>query len=627
MKLFETNWSEGRNANFVVIDREITHDNKSPIKLRTSQEAAYIQMADERFCLLNKPTGSGKSIDIQLHVLARLIRRPELKVLIVVPQLTISSSFDDHNEIEYPAIAPYDKGVYTWTPPENLCKLPNIDSSSKRIIEFLGEEPSNREGMEYSKILVTTHASLVKAFQRDKGAFKNVLLAVDEAHHIQFSDSDPDFESQNKMGEVVSALLDEESNEMFLATATFYRGDKLAIIPSSHIDKFSRFNLPYDDFFRDECRYIERFSYQFAHYNSNHQQALDDIFRDGVPNFIGYVPHVGSTASLGGKHKDVQAYYRAIAQCPDPKVVSHADGSVSVFRGSQEYRGVDLVDETDREQKKTRFINEAHQHEDGSKLDFIIALNMFKEGANWRWATDCVIIGYKSSLTDLMQSLGRLFRDAKGKSVLKAHQVIPLVFDVDSDKYWAAYNDYLKAILVTMLLEEVISPSLPRMKPKRGVKTGISTSMGILDYFDDENQYHSFRKILTDSVLLLTKKDLSSKEFDDKFIDLAIVALKNVGISQGKTNIAKMELKIWKSQTNRIRTMTSGMNVSDIDYDTISGMETIGWLYYIISNDFSVASFKELRDRMAVRDQLPLPIGNPELFKQWNFARNKKLVS
>jgi hypothetical protein len=251
---------------------------------------------------------------------------------------------------------------------------------------------------------------------------------------------------------------------------------------------------------------------------------------------------------------------------------------------------------------------------------------MFKEGANWRWATDCIIIGYKNSLTDLMQSVGRLFRDAKGKDNLRVHQVLPLVFDPSAEKYWNAYNDYLKAILVTMLLEEVISPSLPKMKKKRGANSGLSSSVGILDYFDDENQYHTFRKGLTDRVIILSKDEDNQKEFDKKFIELAISGLSSVGITKNKKKIAELELKIWKAQSSKIKKMTSGMNVSDIDYDTINGMETIGWLYYIVSNDFSVETFRELRERLAVRDQLPLPIGNPELFKQWHPTKNVEKV-
>ena len=67
---------------------------------------------------------------------------------------------------------------------------------------------------------------------------------------------------------------------------------------------------------------------------------------------------------------------------------------------------VNLVDETMRPQKIEAIIA-ANAAPDGSRVDVIIALGMFKEGANWRWADREVIIGSRSSLTEVVQMVGQ----------------------------------------------------------------------------------------------------------------------------------------------------------------------------------------------------------------------------
>ena len=54
--------------------------------------------------------------------------------------------------------------------------------------------------------------------------------------------------------------------------------------------------------------------------------------------------------------------------------------------------------------------------ESADDIDIIIALGMAKEGFDWPWCEHVLTIGYRSSMTEIVQIIGRATRDCKGKS-------------------------------------------------------------------------------------------------------------------------------------------------------------------------------------------------------------------
>src|SRR5262249_20578322 len=77
----------------------------------------------------------------------------------------------------------------------------------------------------------------------------------------------------------------------------------------------------------------------------------------------------------------------------------------------------DLVD--DDPAKRDRIVsalkNPAHRN-DRDHVDVIIALGMAKEGFDWIWCEHALTVGYRSSLTEIVQIIGRATRDAPGKA-------------------------------------------------------------------------------------------------------------------------------------------------------------------------------------------------------------------
>jgi superfamily II DNA or RNA helicase len=90
-------------------------------------------------------------------------------------------------------------------------------------------------------------------------------------------------------------------------------------------------------------------------------------------------------------------------------------------------------------------------------VDVIIALGMAKEGFDWIWCEHALTIGYRSSLTEIIQIIGRATRDAKGKTRSRFTNLIAEP-DASEDLVTDAVNDTLKAIAASLLMEQVLAP-------------------------------------------------------------------------------------------------------------------------------------------------------------------------
>jgi hypothetical protein len=359
---------------------------------------------------------------------------PDLKVIIAVPQLIIAPGFRQ-NKLLLP-----DGTRATWEIEVDLTHE-SAKNSTAHLLQFM------KRGT--SRTLLCTHATLARVFQKEPEAFKNVLVAIDEAHHVS--------EQQNQLGQFVKyALANPDDIRLGLATATFFRGDASAII--SDQTAFDRFDLPYDEFLAT-CKHLRSFAYDFI-IEPNFTTGLERLFKERIGKTIVYIPPVGNRYSLGSKHADRDAALCAIAGTDKP-VIKDADQPVMrVQRGKQWVRVVDLVSEHLRAEKR-QAIEDAHQG-NGDDIDVLIALGIFKEGGNWRYADREIIIGHRHSLTEVTQTIGRLFRDVEGKQHVQVFQLLPATFaTANTEQTREDLNDFLKAVMLSMLLENVLDPAIP----------------------------------------------------------------------------------------------------------------------------------------------------------------------
>ncbi len=98
-------------------------------------------------------------------------------------------------------------------------------------------------------------------------------------------------------------------------------------------------------------------------------------------------------------------------------------------------------------------------------IDLIIALGMAKEGFDWPWCEHALTIGYRGSLTEIIQIIGRATRDSPNKTHAQFTNLIAQP-DAGDDEVKVAVNNMLKAITASLLMEQVLAPNF-NFKAKR----------------------------------------------------------------------------------------------------------------------------------------------------------------
>ena len=219
--------------------------------------------------ILNAPTAAGKTFELCKIAAERLRRDSNLRVVIAAPQGIIVAGFRK-NKIEM-----LDGTRIHWQvhPEHDLCNEKSKRSTA-RLLNFL-TGPTSTNAMD--RVILCTHATLVRAFSKNPAAFKNVLIIIDEAHHIQHGASeDRQVEIYNKLGTLVRySLQHRDVIQLGLATATFFRGDRTPIIPDGA--EFARFDLAYDEYL-ETCRFLRGFSYDFVISGGSFVDPLKNLF-------------------------------------------------------------------------------------------------------------------------------------------------------------------------------------------------------------------------------------------------------------------------------------------------------------------------------------------------------------
>ena len=119
---------------------------------------------------------------------------------------------------------------------------------------------------------------------------------------------------------------------------------------------------------------------------------------------------------------------------------------------------------------------------------------MAKEGFDWIWCQHVLTVGYRASLTEIVQIIGRATRDAKGKTYARFTNLIAEP-DADQEDVADAVNDTLKAIAASLLMEQVLTPKFNFVPKNAESKPTPGFDYGENDYdtettnigFDKEN--------------------------------------------------------------------------------------------------------------------------------------------
>ena len=414
----------------------------NPLGMRPMQERAY-QKRGEQYLLIKSPPASGKSRALMFIALDKLKNQGIKQAIIVVPERSIGASFYDE---------PLSQFGYSedWNvePKWNLCDAPGNDTNGKvdTVKKFL---ESN------DKAMVCTHATF--RFAMDKfgaEAFDDRLIAVDEFHHISANPG-------NKLGEHVRELMARDKVHIVAMTGSYFRGDAEAVL---HPDDESRFDTVTYTYYEqlNGYQYLTKLDLGYFFYTGSYTDEILSVLNPHEKTIL-HIPNVNARESTKDKIREVEHIIEELGewQGTDPdtafQLVKTTDGTILKI--------ADLVDdETAKRDKVLRSLRDPAQKNNREHVDIIIALGMAKEGFDWIWCEHALTVGYRSSLTEIVQIIGRATRDAPGKTRTRFTNLIAEP-DATESAVTEAVNDTLKAIAASLLMEQVISPRF-EFKPK-----------------------------------------------------------------------------------------------------------------------------------------------------------------
>ncbi|MEY9153376.1 DEAD/DEAH box helicase [Bradyrhizobium japonicum] len=444
--------------------------------MRPMQERAY-ERRGEQYLLIKSPPASGKSRALMFIALDKLINQGLKQAIIVVPEKSIGASFHDEPLTKYGFWADW-----TVAPKWNLCDAPGSDNGGK--VNSLGAFLDSDD-----KVLVCTHATFrfaVDKFGVEK--FDGRLIAVDEFHHVS---ADPD----SKLGQHLGSFIARDKVHVVAMTGSYFRGDAVPVLAPQDEAKFDPVTYTYYEQLNG-YEYLKQLDIGYFFYSGSY---ADDILSVLDPNekTIIHIPSVNSRESTKDKIREVEHIIEALGEWQG---IDPATGFQLVKRpGGKVLRIADLVDDDPAKRDKvSAALKDPAQKNNRDHVDIIIALGMAKEGFDWIWCEHALTVGYRSSLTEIVQIIGRATRDAPGKIRARFTNLIAEP-DASEEAVTEAVNDTLKAIAASLLMEQVLAPRFnftpknPQSGPVEGFdygEGGYDPSKGNVGFNEQTGQFH-----------------------------------------------------------------------------------------------------------------------------------------
>ena len=418
-----------------------TSTKSNALGMRPMQERAY-QKRGEPYLLIKSPPASGKSRALMFIALDKLENQNLKQAIIVVPEKSIGASF--HNQ---PLSQQGFWADWHVEPKWNLCNAPGTDGGKVSAVnKFLDSD---------AKVLVCTHATF--RFAVDKfgiEAFDDRLIAVDEFHHVS---ANPD----NKLGDHVRQLMAQGKTHIIAMTGSYFRGDAEAVLHPDDESKFDTITYTYYEQLNG-YQYLKQLDIGYFFYAGSYTDQIMQVLNPKEKTIL-HIPNVNSRESTKDKIREVEHIIEELGewQGTEPKtgfqLVKTADGTILKI--------ADIVDdEPTKRDKVAAALRDPANKNNRDHVDIIIALGMAKEGFDWIWCEHALTIGYRSSLTEIVQIIGRATRDAPGKSRARFTNLIAEP-DATETAVAEAVNDTLKAIAASLLMEQVLAPRF-EFKPK-----------------------------------------------------------------------------------------------------------------------------------------------------------------
>jgi hypothetical protein len=427
--------------------------------MRVMQERAY-EKRGEQYLLIKSPPASGKSRALMFIALDKLHNQDIKKAIIVVPERSIGGSFADEPLTHHGFWADW-----AVKPQWNLCNAPGIDEPrvAKSKVKAVGQFLAGAD-----RALICTHATFRFAVDElGVEAFDNCLIAIDEFHHVSAGDD-------NKLGAHLAAFIARDKAHVIAMTGSYFRGDAVPVLAPEDEARFETVTYTYYEQLNG-YEHLKSLEIGYFFYSSSYLDAIMKVLNPELKTII-HIPNVNSRESTKDKIKEAEHIMEALGEWrgEDPAtgfhLVERPDGRI--------LRIADLVEDgSAKRDKVVGALKDPAQKNNRDHVDIILALGMAKEGFDWIWCEHALTVGYRASLTEIIQIIGRATRDAPGKGSARFTNLIAEP-DASQETVTDAVNDTLKAIAASLLMEQVLAPRFNFTPKNAGPQDGYDYGEG-----------------------------------------------------------------------------------------------------------------------------------------------------
>ena len=565
--------------------------SNNALGMREMQERVYAKRTSQHL-LIKAPPASGKSRALMFIALDKLHAQGLKKAIIAVPERSIGKSFRSTKLTDY--------GFYwDWEvlSKNNLTEQGTSKSKVKQFVDFMhSESPDDRA-------LICTHATLRFAFEQLADSdFNNVLLAIDEFHHVSQDDN-------SVLGNALRNILSNSTAHVVAMTGSYFRGDSVPILAPEDEQKFDKVSYTYYEQL-EGYKYLKSFAMGYNFYRGRYTDVLHEVLDTSKKTII-HIPNVNSGESTKDKYDEVDRILDELGQAvPDPKtglwLVTEETGRV--------LKVADLVTEEGRE-KVQDYLNKMTSLDD---LDIIIALGMAKEGFDWPYAEYALTIGYRQSLTEIVQIIGRVTRDSSNKSHAQFTNLISQP-DAQDDEVFFAVNNVMKAITASLLMESVLAPNFKFKRKDREDQKSSGAEMFVKGLKEPttqrtkdiiENDMNDLRaSILQEpriqtAIAAGTDAEVINKQMIPAIIKQIYPDLSGAEVEEvrqqfiSQSVVQSAERKEGVGQTDFLKMADKFVNIDELSIDLIDQINPFQRAYEVISREIDAPTLRLIQDYM-----------------------------
>lgn len=557
--------------------------------MREMQAMVYEQR-HRQYLLVKAPPASGKSRAMMFVALDKLAHQGIGKVIVAVPEQSIGRSFNNTPLSKFGFFADWQVAPYY-----NLCNSLGTETSKRKVLsEFLLPDTT-------AQILICTHATLRNAMKDiPNEQLNDVFLGIDEFHHTSGS-------ATNNLGELVRRLLNETSAHILAMTGSYFRGDAVPVMRPEDEAKFQP-SINYNYYQQlSGYKYLKSLGIGYQFFTGKYISAIPEAL-DTTKKTLIHIPSVNAKTAYAHKYDEVADIVRCIGEVVEIDY-EHYIYHVQTLDGRILKVG-DLVEDN----KSRRDALQAYLQRMNSRdaLDILIALGTAKEGFDWAWCECCITIGIRSSLTEIVQIIGRCTRDCEGKTHAQFINLIPCP-DAAQDDVSMAVNDFLKAISASLLMEQVMTPrwnfktkrdenDIDRAKEKDGEHSifveGLPISTERAQYIIDNDIDTLIASTLSDNKIREAIIGTETAEIITQVFIPKVIKEKYPELTEEETDqVAKHAILAIATQGEEITTDDSGnrfirlankfININDLSINLIDSINPFQRAYEILSKSLT----------------------------------------